>query len=496
MSSSAFTPTQTQITNNVPTNVPVVEAWQSYNLTIGATTTAPTLGTVLVNEARWRRVGDSMEIYYSLRTSTAGTIGSGLYLFPLPSGYTVDSSKMSPAGSGSSGAISIVGPAEVERSGIIYTGAAFLYDSSNICIQVGASGQATTVVGTLYTLDVALKYTFRAVVPIAQWAGSGTTTLATRAVEEYAFSTSSITAAGATQSDDGLYGYGPSGAQFNAIASTTINSRTRLRVRFQTPIQPTDSLALEVFISSLATWSSVANSSLDFCPLTFQNTSAYGMTIETISGSATDVYVSFGNCGRLANASTYANNNGSSWSGVAGSSSFKWRVRKVSSGAQVGYPVSARNIIGDTSGTTVPTGMIGETIAGTAIANPVVLATTSTAISSITLQPGRWALKYNINPTIETGASAGNRTYAYFRIRDSSDTTTIANSVKLIVAKTTANVSGEATAPVSAEVIVDVSTSTTYLLRGIRVDGSGTGIASVYNGGTTESSNFYAVRIA
>lgn len=147
-------------------------------------------------------------------------------------------------------------------------------------------------------------------------------------------------------------------------------------------------------------------------------------------------------------------------------------------------------------GTAIPSGYVGETVAGTTIANPVVLATSSTAISSITLQPGRWVLKYNINPTIETGASAGNRTYAYFRIRDSSDTTTIANSSKLIVAKTTANVSGEATAPVSAEVIVDVSTPTTYLLRGIRVDGSGTGIASVYNGGTTESSNFYAVRIA
>jgi hypothetical protein len=73
---------------------PVVTDWVSYNLVIGATTTAPTPGTVNVNQARWRRVGDSMEIIYNFEQGSAGTAGSGDYLFPLPTGYSVDTSKL------------------------------------------------------------------------------------------------------------------------------------------------------------------------------------------------------------------------------------------------------------------------------------------------------------------------------------------------------------------------------------------------------------------
>lgn len=71
-----------------------MKGWTDYPLVIGAVTTAPTYGTVLANKASWRRVGDTMEIQFNFRQNTAGTAGSGTYLFPLPSGYTLDSSKM------------------------------------------------------------------------------------------------------------------------------------------------------------------------------------------------------------------------------------------------------------------------------------------------------------------------------------------------------------------------------------------------------------------
>lgn len=73
---------------------PVVTDWVSYNLVIGATTTAPTPGTLNVNQARWRRVGDSMEIVYNFEQAGAGTSGSGTYLFPIPSGFSIDTNKL------------------------------------------------------------------------------------------------------------------------------------------------------------------------------------------------------------------------------------------------------------------------------------------------------------------------------------------------------------------------------------------------------------------
>lgn len=79
-----------------PASVPtlVMSDWTDYTLTVGATVSAPTFGTLAINKARYRRVGDSMEIDYTLRQTSAGTAGSGVYKFPLPSGYQIDNTKV------------------------------------------------------------------------------------------------------------------------------------------------------------------------------------------------------------------------------------------------------------------------------------------------------------------------------------------------------------------------------------------------------------------
>ena len=74
-----------------------VGPWTSYALSIGATVTAPTKGTVGADVAQWRRIGTDMEIFYNYYQSAAGSGGSGSYLFPLPAGYTVDVSKLGSA---------------------------------------------------------------------------------------------------------------------------------------------------------------------------------------------------------------------------------------------------------------------------------------------------------------------------------------------------------------------------------------------------------------
>ena len=58
-------------------------------ITIGAITTAPTKGTIVYDDVRYRRINSTtFEVEYNLAQSTAGTAGSGTYLWSLPSGIT------------------------------------------------------------------------------------------------------------------------------------------------------------------------------------------------------------------------------------------------------------------------------------------------------------------------------------------------------------------------------------------------------------------------
>jgi hypothetical protein len=364
MSSSAFTPTQTQITNNVPTNVPVVEAAELVSITF------INGGTISSQEIFKRQVGGFLHLYGTITFSSAGS--AALLRLRIPSGLTLDLTKV-PDGSGVYGAsIGIsswydisVGSKDIK---------AWASDSTSIAFSVtGAAGNLQgNELASGDTISINLW------LPIAEWAGSGTTTLATRAVEEYAYnsdvtSTASITASG--------FANGPSGVNLSSLWSTPNQTYVR-RVRFQNAILPTDYLILE--------FDTVGNGS--FAPgvytYTAQGTTRYGALLTQVSGSSTDCDVTFSAGGRQGDAGSYAGQ-GSLWSSVAATT--KWRVRKVSSGAQVGYPVSARNIIGDTSGTVVPTGMIGETLSS-AITTSVNAAATSLGvnITSITLSAGTW----------------------------------------------------------------------------------------------------------
>jgi hypothetical protein len=59
-----------------------------YTLNGGAFGTNTTIAT-------WRQVGDRMEISYTLLQSGAGTAGTSVYLIGIPSGYTMDTNKVS-----------------------------------------------------------------------------------------------------------------------------------------------------------------------------------------------------------------------------------------------------------------------------------------------------------------------------------------------------------------------------------------------------------------
>jgi hypothetical protein len=207
--------------------------------------------------------------------------------------------------------------------------------------------------------------------------------MADRAVEEYAYSTATTTTAGA--SDLVSFGNGPQGVNFRAIDSATLSSSvTTYRVRFLTPILATDTIRLEYSIDN-DTWIQVGSlGSLLFCGT--QNNASIGMFFVRVAGSNTDIDVLFGNAGRN-NGPSYGGAGGS-WSGIT---TWKWRARKVSGGAAVGYPVSARNIVGDTSGTAVPSGYVGQVIQVTG-ASTTGLSGSVSNITNITLTAGSWLI--------------------------------------------------------------------------------------------------------
>lgn len=154
---------------------PAMSDFKQYTLSIGATTTAPTKGTVAYDLAYWRQVGDSMEITYNYNQTGAGANGSGTYLFPLPSGYSIDTTKMP---TDTSNARNAVGQASVGDNLDADTKDAYVvaYNSTNLALAYESSGTTPTYVqganANFGLGNTNQKYSFTAKVPIAGWSST------------------------------------------------------------------------------------------------------------------------------------------------------------------------------------------------------------------------------------------------------------------------------------------------------------------------------------
>lgn len=143
--------------------------WTDYPLTIGAVTTPPTLGTTTINKAQWRRVGGDMEIKFDLRQTTAGTAGSGDYLFPLPSGYTADSTKFPGVYTGSN--YTPIGYGQIGDQG--YPVTPILYDYTRILLQIDDGTLNSNAGSSTWGLNgTDRRLSFHVKVPITGWSSS------------------------------------------------------------------------------------------------------------------------------------------------------------------------------------------------------------------------------------------------------------------------------------------------------------------------------------
>lgn len=356
--------------------------WQSYTPT-GAWVSNTTY------TGLWRRVGDTMECQVKVLTSGAPT-SANLYV-TIPSGCTIDTTKITDTGA----PFYICGIGGVNDSySIAYKLAVGYRDTSSVYAVYqnnasGAVGYVTQVAPITFGASDYVDISFT--VPISGWSSS--VTMANRAVEEYASNSSTTDADDTTSFADRL-----SGSTFPG-ALTTLR---RKRVRFQTPIQATDSLILEIRSSSTDVWSAVGNGSTGgIHPIFYQGgasaSSTYGIAIDNTSINGTDVDVAFGHYVTTTGA-TYASA-GNNWATGDGF----WRVRKVSGGASVGFPVSARNIVGDVSGTAVPSGYIGESLLH--IPSAITGTGSYAQWATLSLPAGKWLI---IGTLMTDGSAGGN----------------------------------------------------------------------------------------
>jgi hypothetical protein len=294
----------------------VVGEWISYTPTGSWSTNTTYTG-------MYRRVGETMELRGRIATSGAPT--SANLTINIPTGYTIDTTKL-PSGAT---AQLILGLAEVNNG----SGAGAKYSSF-----VGYS--STTAVGIFYSttgtgnsgiVNQANPITFasgdqvvwEAVLPIAEWAGSGTVNVAQNDVE-YASNSST-----ADSDDTTSFSYGPAGS----TVPSTLTSARRKRVRFQTPYSDGDSIVLEV--KGTGPWATfIGDEENGVSVYGVQNVSTYGIGLRYVAGSPNDFDVYFGQYAQ-ANGATFGAA-GRDWSEPNGAG-MKWRLKKVKGGQAVGF---------------------------------------------------------------------------------------------------------------------------------------------------------------
>lgn len=297
-----------------------------------------------------RKQGDSLDIKIMFRFNGAANANGGM-IISMPDALIVDANKVD-----RTGGYGYQAQATLFTSSKFWLGNAYVDEANSVLavqqIDGGSStGGATptnwagntTAASNVPSAAALANNDFIEIVyygiPIVNW--SSNTTIADRALEEYVFNSAAATAAGASELTS--FGYGSAGITFNSFASTTANSATTLRVQFQTPIQPTDKIFVE-YQRSDNVWQAVSENAADICSYMNQGDSYYGMGYNRVAGSSTQLDVVFGNKGRIPsqnNGAAFAADGGV-WSGLSGR---RWRIRKVSGGASVGYPIAPSNIV-------------------------------------------------------------------------------------------------------------------------------------------------------
>lgn len=293
--------------------------WQPYTPTVGLTN-ATTL------DGRWKRDGDDMLVQFNVGWGATAPTGTSLTV-SIPSGFLIDTTKL-PGGA----AEMTLGTLGGVDAGVAWVGGWIQYETTTT-IRAQAK-HATTyhynpVTPTApFTIASGDRWTGEFRIPIVGW--STNVQMADRALEEYASNTNST----ATAVDTTTFAYGPQGALF---PNGAVGTNYQRQVQFQSPVQVTDNVFVEVDTTGSGFWVPMVNQ----MPYIQQGTNTYGISMSRVNSTTFNVVFRAG--GYVPSGVTYAAN-GAPWSEL-NTLGWKWRVRKVTGGAAVGFPLSGRNVL-------------------------------------------------------------------------------------------------------------------------------------------------------
>jgi hypothetical protein len=410
------------------------------------------------------RIGDRMHVEGRWGV---GTLAASNAQVILPTGYTVNSASL-PAYQQIVG--TVINPYGGSSQGIDTSYGVIFYngsDTANLYFGLNtASGSIVTAQGSGY-FNSGQPVTIVFDVPIAQWAGSGTVNVVQNDCE-YVYNTST-----ADSNDTTSFGYGPAGVAIGSYTSTRQKT-----VQYLTPRSATDDVKLQVQKGSGAYLDlAVSTYASGIMPLTYQNTTTYGMGFNDASSTATQAVVVFGQYG-YNSGSTYAST-GTAWSSFTG---YNWRVKKCAGGQAVGFGIaqpgvssgliSASGVPGNTTGNAIASGYVGQTLTQT-FANTA--ATLSNQVfqvgSTYSLPAGVWLVTGWA--FINQGTSTGN---SYFLLDVNTSATLRSYGPFEGATSGTVNISGQ-----TMPLIVNSSTATNIYLMA-QYNYSTLGSSNVQNG--------------
>lgn len=323
-------------------NGSAVGAWKAYTPTWSTVGSAPALGNGSI-QGFYRENGDSLDIRIALITGTTTTYGSGGYTFSLPSGYTPKTSVVSASALAQNLGTAV---AAVTASQNFYDGIIQL--TGNLMYIIATDGVSVTGWGATYPATWSASTANQSIAIDAKVAvnelSANTTIMANNPLVEYVSSTTGTWDAAAAA---GNTVYSSAGSPISGALTAARNKVCQFQGVYQAGI---DSLWLEYQVASSGIWIKASDSS--WAPSQCLNV-GFGAQIFAASGNTVTVsFNRYANSGSTFNSTTGATD-------YASASYSAWRLVKVRGGL-VAAPISARNVIGDTTGTVAPTGYIGE----------------------------------------------------------------------------------------------------------------------------------------
>lgn len=337
-----FTPELTVSAN--PTSEPIV-------FTPTQSTATPSTINTSTSQAYHIREGSTAKVYYNIKFSSL-TGGTGTaFLLDLPTGLNIDLTYHKVVTGGDLYTIPGATANIINHStGAAYDGAVY-YDLSDDAFRIfGDDGASVWIIdsssGSPVNFSSSDTLTVNVEYRVAEWAGSVVTTANSRV--EYAYNSETV----ANTPDTNSFAYGPSGT--GILAHT---SDTNLRVRFQTSIQETDTIVVQIrHNGSNYGWQNVGNSYMGFNRNTSTNS---GIWINNVNSTDVDVY--FGADGAYS---------GRAWSSETGT---EWRVVKCSNPLGIGTGVATATQAGAVSAEIVTTESTLPTLTWDGITAPTVV---------------------------------------------------------------------------------------------------------------------------